>query len=132
MTVLKRSGASSLVTIAGIIVEDAGGDVLERIYVSDVVMVTASTIGLEAMLLEKPVIVCVDPNAPELVEYSAFGAAVRVTNAEELRTALEQTLSGGGIASPIRERQRSFIDVNVANLRDADPLTRLKDFLFET
>lgn len=68
----------------------------------DAVVVTASTVGLEAALIGKPV-VSVDtsvftPDAP----YSRMGISIGVDNLDHLEDALEKALSGGAPADAAR------------------------------
>lgn len=108
---------------------DTGGDIYERLCIADVVVVTNSTIGLEAMIFAKPVLMFTLPGTEDLVEYVSAGAAVRVTNREELRLALNRVLPDQKFRLDLQEVQRRYVDFNIVNLRDADPLGRIRQFL---
>lgn len=108
---------------------DTRGDIYERLFIADVVVVTNSTIGLEAMIFGKPVLMFTLPGAEDLVEYVSEGAAVRVTNREEMRLALNRILADPIFPLRLQEIRRRYVDFNVVNLHDPDPVARIRQLL---
>ena len=108
---------------------DSGGDLYERLYVADIVVVTISTIGLEAMMFGKPVIVFMDEADPDLVGYVGSGAAVLVRTGDEFQAAVNEILDNEVLRTRLRPAQQRFVEFNFANLHDSDPLAALRDLL---
>jgi CDP-glycerol glycerophosphotransferase (TagB/SpsB family) len=113
----------------GGIVIDPGGNLYERLALADVVVVSNSTVGLEAMLFDKPVLAVEDADSDASAEYVDWGAALRVTSIDEIRTGLQRALGDTAFRSQLAERQRRFLEFTFVNLHDADPLRRVRDFL---
>ncbi|HJO39508.1 MAG TPA: hypothetical protein QF650_13015 [Vicinamibacterales bacterium] len=108
---------------------DSGGDIYERLYIADIVVVTISTIGLEAMMFGKPVIVFADGADPDLVGYVEAGAAVLARTSTEFQTAVNECLESEALRARLRPAQQRFVEFNFANLNDPDPLAPLRDLL---
>lgn len=111
------------------IVMDPGGDLYDRLFVADAVVVRASTVGLDAMIFGKPVIIFAGDGVAGLIDYVSSGAAVRVESREEFRHALARSLHDGAFRASMLHAQSRFLQANFANLNDADPLSRFRDFL---
>jgi glycosyltransferase involved in cell wall biosynthesis len=108
---------------------DSGGDIYERLHVADIVVVTISTIGLEAMMFGKPVIVFADGADPDLVGYVRSGAAVLARTSTEFQAAVNECLDSEALRARLRPAQQRFVEFNFANLNDSDPLASLRDLL---
>jgi glycosyltransferase involved in cell wall biosynthesis len=108
---------------------DSGGDLYERLYVADIVVVTISTIGLEAMMFGKPVIVFADGADPDLVGYVGSGAAVLARTSSEFQAAVNECLESEALRARLRPAQQRFVEFNFANLNDPDPLASLRNLL---
>lgn len=68
-------------------------DLYDLLSACDVAVTFCSTAGLEALLLNKPLIVLNPTNRPDLIDYAAGGAALGVRTAHELNAALIRLLS---------------------------------------
>lgn len=108
---------------------DPGGSLYERLAAADVVIVTCSTVGLEAMAVEKPVVLVNDRDAHDLVEYAEVGCAVRACEQDEIRAAVERCLADEPFRRRMAEAQRRYVAHNFVNADDPDPLSRLCAFL---
>lgn len=74
------------------VVIDRQLELIDSLIVSDVVVTAASTVGLEAMLLNKPVIVVNLTGRPSSVPYVEYGAATGAYSRTELGQALDEVL----------------------------------------
>jgi hypothetical protein len=111
---------------------DPGGDLYDRLHVADAVVVEYSTVGLEAMLFGKPVLVVADHGVADPIDYVSRGAAVRVVDVHEVVASLTQALTDAAFRDRLTGAQRAFVSWNVVNLDDADPLERFRAFLLGT
>jgi len=67
-------------------------ELIDSLIISDVVVTAASTVGLEAMLLNKPVIVINLTGRPSSVPYVEYGAATGAFSKTELGQALDKVI----------------------------------------
>ena len=87
------------------------GDVAEALAACDVVVLGQSTLGLEAMIVGRPVIMLLPEGGDRgAVPYAARGAALRATSAETLRIALLEVIRGSDRAAALRAGAQSFIE----------------------
>jgi len=81
----------------------------ELLCACDCIMTVASTVGLEAMILDKPVIeINVTDNA-EGMGYAASGAAIGIDREEELWPAIQRALYDGEVKKRLAEARQSFV-----------------------
>lgn len=105
---------------------DTDSPLYDLLAVSDAVIITHSTIGLEAMAFGKPVLYLnFDGPEGDIMGYRASGAANVVHDAETLRAALRAALAGPVDAGRQAQADR-FVRSHLANWDDADPLARLE------
>jgi hypothetical protein len=112
--------------------DSSGGNLYERLFISDAVIVTTSTVGLEAMLFGKSVLVLTEADAIQIVDYIDSGATSKVLTVEEIRSAITAAVDQTAPADALRDAQRRFVELNFANIHDDDPLSRPREFLFAT
>jgi glycosyltransferase involved in cell wall biosynthesis len=74
-------------------------------------MVTNSTAGLEAIALDKPVIVINFCNVPENVPYVKSGAALQATNIDELKEAVSAISGNIKTLQQLAEGRKRFVDL---------------------
>lgn len=67
-------------------------DIFKVLYISDALITVCSTAGLEAAILEKPIIVVKSIEDSQLTDYSEKGIALEAYNAKELQEAIEKVL----------------------------------------
>jgi CDP-glycerol glycerophosphotransferase (TagB/SpsB family) len=67
-------------------------DTYEALFIADVIVTKDSTTGIEAMALNKPVIVLNLSGKPDLVDYVNEGAAVGVYSSDTLKDTIERLL----------------------------------------
>jgi hypothetical protein len=86
------------------------GNLTEVLATADVVMVHSSTVGIEALILEKPLIVFNPFNWPEEVPYVSSKAALQVSGAEDLIASLGSLLYDESSRKMRVEQAKGFID----------------------
>ena len=87
-----------------------GFDTFELIKISELVMVVTSTVGLEAMLCNKPVISINLFNLPEAVPYVKSGAAIGVFQEDKVADAIRTVLYNDVAKARLAEARRIFVD----------------------
>lgn len=108
---------------------DTGGDIYERLFIADVVVVTNSTIGLEAMLFGKPVLVLHLDRDHDLTGYLKSGGVLCARNQGEIVRAIRAGLYEEGTRRGLAEAQDRFLKYNFANLEAPDPLVWIRSLL---
>jgi hypothetical protein len=94
----------------GIAVTLANGDLWDLLAVSDVVIISNSTVGLEAMILGRPVVVVHAFEGMEEVPYVASGAALgAASQPEEIATAVEKALRDEGAREAMAQARDIFV-----------------------
>ncbi len=82
----------------------------ELIKIADIVMVVHSTVGLEAMMLDKPVI-CINLfNLPESVPYVESGAAIGVYKEEELKGVIQKIMMDSEEGKKLAVARKNFAE----------------------
>lgn len=98
----------------------------EHFYATDLLRLSSclitefSTLGLEAALMDRPVITLNMSGNIEPVPYAELGLAVRVTNRGSLGHVLRDILENGPIAQSLRETRRRWTTDGKATLRVVD------------
>ena len=105
---------------------DTDSPLYDLLTMADAVVVTHSTIGLEAMGLGKPVI-CVNFDGPagDLMGFIRSGVVMVAFDEERVRRALHEALAGSH-PTGLDEARKAFLQTYLANWDDADPLARLE------
>jgi UDP-N-acetylglucosamine 2-epimerase len=85
-------------------------DTYDLLYSCEFLMVCNSTTGVEAMILDKPVIVVNLFDVPENVPYARSGAALRATNKDELIWSINAISKKGSEAEELQQKRRKFVD----------------------
>ncbi|MBI4561114.1 MAG: hypothetical protein HY724_03640 [Candidatus Rokubacteria bacterium] len=98
---------------------------------ADVVLVRESTVGLEAMVCGKPVIVLRVAGTREIFPYASEGAAPLATGSAELLRHLEAVLDDGPARDDLLRRQKSFV-VRHAGPIDGKALDRVASLIEES
>jgi hypothetical protein len=86
------------------------GSSQELIADSDVVVITSSTTGNEACVLDRPLIVLNLTEARDLTEFVGYGAAVEVTREEDFEPSLHRICTDPGERARLAEGRRRLID----------------------
>jgi len=87
-----------------------GFDTFELIKISELVMVVTSTVGLEAMLCNKPVISINLFNLPEAVPYVKSGAAIGVYQENKVEDGIRTALYDNLARVKLAEARKIFVD----------------------
>jgi UDP-N-acetylglucosamine 2-epimerase len=91
-------------------------DMQKILFISDIVITTVSTAGIEAIILNKPLVIVDISEKPPLIDYVGYGAAIRVTNAKELVKAIEDILTNPKVRKALEIGRKKFInDYNYKN-----------------
>ncbi|MBW2989890.1 CDP-glycerol glycerophosphotransferase family protein [Candidatus Woesearchaeota archaeon] len=80
-------------------------DSFELLHIADIVMIYWSTVGLEAMILDKPVIVINLMGQPDKVPYAKQGAAIGVYKEEDLAGSIKSILSDEEIQKKLKKNR---------------------------
>jgi hypothetical protein len=111
-------------------------DLAIHLHAADCVMVTISTCGIEAALLDKPVIKLrfVDPSysifdasyprMDALAPYEEMGIAAPVMRLEDLEPTIVSVLPGGSNAESLRLARRSLPSIGTATAKVADAIVQ--------
>lgn len=83
-------------------------DIHDLLEISDVVIVWQSTVGLEALILDKPLI-AFQFDMPAPVPFAEYGAAVQVRSAEELVNAVRRILTDKELQATLAQGRDSFV-----------------------
>jgi hypothetical protein len=84
-------------------------DTIEALSISDLVIAVNSTTIIEALLLNKPVVVVNLSNFPEVLPWVSNGAAIEVNNADALLQTFQNVLEGGQIMQTLSEGRQRFL-----------------------
>jgi hypothetical protein len=86
------------------IVSPANSDTYEQLFICDLMITRGSTTGMEAVALNKPVIVLNLTGNPSAIDYVEQGVALGVYKAEDLKPTIEKLLRDDSEISKNRER----------------------------
>jgi lipid A disaccharide synthetase len=94
----------------GIEVTIAKEGLWDLLALCEVVVISGSTVGLEAMILGRPVVVVHAFEGVEEIPYVASGAALgAASHPEEIATAVEKALHDGGTREAMARAQETFV-----------------------
>jgi len=88
--------------VSNVVMVSKGSDMYELTYVCDILLTKTSTTAIEAIALDKPVIVLDLGSAQESADYVKDGVALEVRNAADLKSAINSILDGNYNISNIR------------------------------
>lgn len=111
----------------GNIIIDSQSNIYDLLYICDAAIVTISTIGLEAMLFKKPVIVMNLDDSRDDAGYVSAAAAVGVFEKADFIPTLNRCLFDADTREKMFLAQEGFLKKNFINLKDADYLKRTID-----
>ena len=98
--------------------------------ICDVVIVCTSTVGLEAMIMDRPVIDVNLAGMSDGLPYVERGAAIGVRREEELVPAIEAALHDEDVRSRLAEGRRQFV-YDYAYLQDGQAARRVADLIMQ-
>jgi hypothetical protein len=84
-------------------------DLFEILYASDVLITTSSTVGLEAMVFNKPVVNIHLANSEEPIPYSKSKAAIGVSNLLDLNSAIHNALHNRKFLKKLESNRKKFL-----------------------
>jgi len=84
-------------------------DLKTLLYYADAVVTFNSTVGLEAMIFDKPVIAYNPTKRHDLVQFESTDAAFSVSDAKQLPSALRRVLSDADMRQRMRRARKQFI-----------------------
>jgi hypothetical protein len=113
---------------AASLVQDTG--LYELIAISDVVLTYHSTVGLEAMILDRPVVVINLSGLPDPAPYVERGAAVGACSETELGEALRWVLAPSAHADRLAQARARFV-ADYAGEADGRAASRVVDLMQE-
>jgi glycosyltransferase involved in cell wall biosynthesis len=99
----------------------------ELLSVCDLLICDNSTVGLEAMILGKPVISVVDPTSPQL-PYGRYGAAVIAHDAMDIASAIHALLNVTDVRRKVLDNGRRFV-VEYAYIQDGHAAERIASLI---
>lgn len=107
-----------------------GIDIHGLIIACDVCITSSSTVGVEALLLDRPLIVLNVTGKRDLASYASRGPAVGVYSAEHLAPAIRAILEGGK-GDPLAEaRRREYLAEEVVNFTRGDAGAKVAELIW--
>ena len=108
-----------------VILEDKNSDTIEQIYVSDILIIQNSTVGLMAVALDKPLI-CLDyTQNPDFARYIADGVGLGVYKGDDLHKNITSLLLDDSKQAQYREQ---YISQKLSKL-DGEASRRARDII---
>lgn len=102
----------------------------ELISICELVIILNSTVGLEAMILEKPVIAINLTNQPDKVPYAESGAAIGVHKAEDIVPAIKKALYDIQVRKELESNRKKFV-YDYAYIQDGQASKRVADLIIQ-
>jgi len=100
----------------------------ELIAISDLVVVSNSTVGLEAMILDKPVLVVDFATQLEKIPYVSSGAALSAHKPEEIALAVKEILGNEQVRQNLSEARKRFVH-EYAYIQDGKASKRVAELI---
>jgi CDP-glycerol glycerophosphotransferase (TagB/SpsB family) len=85
-------------------------DIHKLFLISDIVMTTYSTSGIEAIVLDKPLIIIRTGEQPKSVDYASYGAAIQATGENQLFRAICQIYDDQKLMHRLAKGRKKFIE----------------------
>lgn len=105
-------------------------ELYELLNACDILMTVHSTVALEAMIFDKPVITINLMERPDVFPYAESGAAIGVYRKENLVEAIRNSLFDGEIKSKLAEKRKKFVYEH-AYLQDGKASKRVADLIIQ-
>lgn len=102
----------------------------ELISICELVIILNSTVGLEAMILEKPVIAINLTNQPDTVPYAESGAAIGVHKAEDIVPVIKKALYDIQVRKELESNRKKFVH-DYAYIQDGQASKRVADLIIQ-
>lgn len=102
----------------------------DLIDISQLLIILGSTTGLEAMILDKPVITVNLTKRKDMVPYAEYGAALGVHKPSDISIAIKDALDNPKIKESLEQKRKEFI-YNYAYKIDGQSSQRVKDLIGE-
>jgi len=109
----------------GALVSPRTEPLLSALHVADVVVTLTSTVGYEALLLDKPAVIVAISKFSHLVDYSAEEGALVIGSLEQLQEAIRSVATDTPVARLLRENRSRLPQPGGAAGRMADCIERL-------
>jgi UDP-N-acetylglucosamine 2-epimerase len=116
--------------IKPIIIAAKDADTNELLYACDVIITKNSTTAIEAMILNKPVIILNLSKMPDAVPYAGSGVAVAVYKEEDLLPTLEKVLYNSQFREKLEKNRKKFVYEH-AYIQDGKASERVADLIME-
>jgi len=100
------------------------------LYKTDVAITVASTVGLEALLFNKPLITVNFTGRPDIYNYAEKGGGIGVYNPDKLPSILQKTLFDAEFKKSLLNSQNKYIKDEVAYF-DGRSTDRIADIIFQ-
>ena len=116
--------------IKPIIIAAKDADTNELLYACDVMITKNSTTTIEAMILNKPVIILNLSNQPDYVPYAESGAAAGVYKEEDLLPTLKKVLYDSQFRKKFEKNRKKFVYEH-AYIQDGKASKRVSDLIMQ-
>jgi len=84
-------------------------DIYELLNTCDLLLTAHSTVALEAMILDKPVVTVNLSSKPDVMPYARSGAALGVYRSEDLVPAISDSLSNPQVREELTRKRKTFV-----------------------
>ena len=101
----------------------------ELLSICDLLICENSTVGLEAMILGKPVVTLKIDDLPQ-IPYERYGAALSVSTAEEIVPAIDAALNNTEVRERLLRNARQFVQ-DYAYLQDGNASKRVAELMMD-
>jgi len=106
-------------------------DLWELLFISDVALVTMSTVGHEAIVMGRPLIqVSISKTEPTYTPYAEFGAALEVSDIAVLRKTIEKALWDPVTRLRLEEGRANYV-THLAHRLDGRASERVVDLIYQ-
>lgn len=106
-------------------------DLYSLLYASDLVITRESSVGVKAMILDKPVITINLEKRGDVIPYASSKAALGVYKYEDLASAIKDVFSNVRLREKLKQGARNFV-TDYAYKVDGRSSSRVLDFIEET
>jgi hypothetical protein len=105
-------------------------DIYELLHACELLLVGDSTVGLEAMLFDKPVINLNFTGSPSVMGYAESGAALGAYKEEDLAPAIQKALHDLQVRKELEQNRKRFISKHVYQ-RDGQASKRVAELIIQ-